>query len=140
MTLRMNRVINKYDGELTFKGRIMARLPVSTQLTRLMLLGHAFGMLQETIIIAACLCNKSFFSTPYRSSFLAFKLVSCSTAMVRCPSKRHVILIIKSMRLCFVTLCIDIHAFFCLISRYILMFFGRKYFQEEAVVGTFQSK
>ena len=73
LSLKMNRVINAFDGDLTFKGRLMAKLPVSPQLTQMMLLGHTFGVLRETVIIAACLCNKSFFSTPFSGSFVSFK-------------------------------------------------------------------
>lgn len=42
---------NPHDGELTFLGRVLAQLPVSEQLGKLIVLGHAFGCLDECLII-----------------------------------------------------------------------------------------
>lgn len=39
------------DGELTFLGRVLAHLPVSLYLGKLIVLGHIFGCLDECLII-----------------------------------------------------------------------------------------
>ena len=51
----MSGVANPYDGDLSFIGRIMAKMPVSIQLTKLMLYGHVFGLLRDTVIIGGSL-------------------------------------------------------------------------------------
>ncbi|CAG7823959.1 unnamed protein product [Allacma fusca] len=53
------------DGDITFMGQIMTSLPISPQCSRLILLGHCFGVTKEAIIIAAGLSGKSPFSTPF---------------------------------------------------------------------------
>ncbi|XP_022431671.1 ATP-dependent RNA helicase TDRD9 isoform X2 [Delphinapterus leucas] len=57
---------NPHDGELTFLGRVLAQLPVNQQLGKLIVLGHAFGCLDECLIIAASLSLKNFFVMPFR--------------------------------------------------------------------------
>ncbi|ELK01250.1 Putative ATP-dependent RNA helicase TDRD9 [Pteropus alecto] len=57
---------NPHDGELTFLGRVLAQLPVSQQLGKLIVLGHVFGCLDECLIIAAALSLKNFFAMPFR--------------------------------------------------------------------------
>ncbi|KAG9336632.1 hypothetical protein JZ751_002979 [Albula glossodonta] len=54
----------RFDGELTFMGRVLAHLPVDLNLGKMIVLGHVFGCLEECLIIAACLSLKSFFSMP----------------------------------------------------------------------------
>ncbi|XP_063073418.1 ATP-dependent RNA helicase TDRD9 [Engraulis encrasicolus] len=54
---------NCYDGEMTFLGRVLAHLPVALPLGKMIVLGHVFGVLDDCLIIAACLSLKSFFST-----------------------------------------------------------------------------
>jgi len=44
--------VDPHDGSLTFLGRVLSSLPVDVRLGKLMLLGHVFGMLKETIIIS----------------------------------------------------------------------------------------
>ena len=44
--------VNPHDGTLTFLGRVLSSLPVDIRLGKLMLLGHVFGVLEETIIIS----------------------------------------------------------------------------------------
>lgn len=41
----------KFDGDLTFMGRFMAALPVDIRVARLILLGYAFSIMDECIII-----------------------------------------------------------------------------------------
>ncbi|XP_005410877.1 PREDICTED: putative ATP-dependent RNA helicase TDRD9 isoform X2 [Chinchilla lanigera] len=57
---------NPHDGELTFLGRVLAQLPVSQHLGKLIVLGHVFGCLDECLIIAAALSLKNFFLMPFR--------------------------------------------------------------------------
>ncbi|XP_013915067.1 PREDICTED: putative ATP-dependent RNA helicase TDRD9 [Thamnophis sirtalis] len=57
---------NPYDGELTFLGKVLAQLPVNHHLGKLIVLGHVFGCLEETLIIAAALSLNSFFVIPFK--------------------------------------------------------------------------
>ncbi|XP_054828112.1 ATP-dependent RNA helicase TDRD9 [Eublepharis macularius] len=57
---------NLYDGELTFLGKVLARLPVDQHLGKLIVLGNVFGCLEECLIIAAALSLNSFFAIPFR--------------------------------------------------------------------------
>ncbi|XP_034664605.1 probable ATP-dependent RNA helicase spindle-E [Drosophila subobscura] len=41
------------DGDITSWGRIMSKLPLDTHLSRMIILGYVFNLLEETIIIAA---------------------------------------------------------------------------------------
>lgn len=49
------------DGELTSLGRVMANLPLNVHLTKLIVLGHVFDVLQDAIIMAASLSVKNMF-------------------------------------------------------------------------------
>jgi hypothetical protein len=42
---------NIYDGDITFMGHVMAKLPLDIQISKLILLGHVFSVLEECIII-----------------------------------------------------------------------------------------
>ena len=42
---------NREDGDLTVLGEIVAHLPVDVKLGKLIVLGHIFGVLEESIII-----------------------------------------------------------------------------------------
>lgn len=52
------------DGDITELGRIVASLPVDVRLGKLIVLSHQFDLLEEAVIIAAGLSNKSPFATP----------------------------------------------------------------------------
>lgn len=39
------------DGDLTFIGKVMSKLPIDARLTKLILLGQLFSCFEETIII-----------------------------------------------------------------------------------------
>uniref|UniRef100_A0A8C9WQN2 ATP-dependent RNA helicase TDRD9 n=1 Tax=Scleropages formosus TaxID=113540 RepID=A0A8C9WQN2_SCLFO len=54
-------VKNRFDGELTFLGRVLAHLPVDLHLGKMIVLGHVFGCLEECLIIAASMSLKSYF-------------------------------------------------------------------------------
>jgi len=43
------------------------------QVGKLLILGHAFGCLEECLVIAAALSNKSFFARPFKSEMKAYK-------------------------------------------------------------------
>ena len=62
----------RFDGTLTFVGRVMAQLPLDVHLTKLILLGHVFGVLEDAIIMAAALNHGGFFSRPFRKDIEAF--------------------------------------------------------------------
>lgn len=44
--------MSPHDGELTFLGSVLGKLPVDIHLGKLMVLGYVFGILEETIIIS----------------------------------------------------------------------------------------
>ncbi|CAF1436498.1 unnamed protein product, partial [Didymodactylos carnosus] len=75
LTVRMGseEIINPFDGDLTFLGRIMAALPIDIELSRLIALGHVFGLVYETVIIAAALSTKSVFKIYYKDRLQAYK-------------------------------------------------------------------
>jgi len=50
-------VYDTCDGDLTFLGRLMSQLPVPHQCVRLIMLGHAFGVLKESVIIGERVFN-----------------------------------------------------------------------------------
>lgn len=72
LCITSNGVVKRFDGDLTFVGRVLADLPVDIHLGKLMVLGYVFGLLEETIIIAAALSLKSIFATPFQSKMEAF--------------------------------------------------------------------
>ncbi|CAL8111255.1 unnamed protein product [Orchesella dallaii] len=61
------------DGDLTFLGQVMSSLPIPQQCTRLIMLGHAFGVMHEAVIIAAALSVKSPFLTGFREQLSVYK-------------------------------------------------------------------
>ena len=74
LTIRMGQdEIRPFDGDLTFIGKIMASLPIEIEFSRLIALGHAFGLVYETVIIAACLSTKSIFKTYYQDRIKTYK-------------------------------------------------------------------
>lgn len=53
---------SEFDGDLTPLGRVMAALPLDVHLTKLIVLGHVFDVLQDTIIIAASMSVRNMFN------------------------------------------------------------------------------
>ncbi|XP_065082926.1 probable ATP-dependent RNA helicase spindle-E [Ochlerotatus camptorhynchus] len=49
------------DGDLTYMGRIMARLPLDLRISKMIILGYIFSVLEESIIIAAGMNEKNIF-------------------------------------------------------------------------------
>jgi ATP-dependent RNA helicase TDRD9 len=77
LTVRMGQdEIRPFDGDLTYLGKIMASLPIDIELSRLIALGHVFGLIYETVIIAACLSTKSIFKVYYQDRLTTYKFVS----------------------------------------------------------------
>ena len=61
------------DGDLTVMGEIVAQLPVDVKLGKLIVLGHIFGVLEESIIIASGLNGRSIFTAPFDRRVQAYK-------------------------------------------------------------------
>ncbi|XP_045453165.1 probable ATP-dependent RNA helicase spindle-E [Melitaea cinxia] len=60
------------DGDLTYLGRIMAKLPIDVRSSKLIVLGHIYGCLEESIIMAAAMSVKNIFSSPFRERLNAY--------------------------------------------------------------------
>lgn len=52
----------EYDGEITPLGRVMASLPLDVHVSKLIVLGHLYGVLSDAIIIAASMTVKDMFN------------------------------------------------------------------------------
>ena len=65
--------IRPFDGDLTFVGKVMAALLIDIELSRLIALGHACGLVYEAVVIAACLSIKSIFKISYKDRLAAYK-------------------------------------------------------------------
>ena len=77
-------VINPYDGDLTFVGRVVGSLPVDVHIGKLMLLGYVFGCLEECIVIGEFL---------KRSSFPAHRVLAFTrNSLCRAPSREMPVL------------------------------------------------
>ncbi|XP_031439020.1 ATP-dependent RNA helicase TDRD9 [Clupea harengus] len=63
----------RYDGDMTFLGRVLAHLPVSLHLGKMIVLGHVFGVLDDCLIIAACVSIKSFFNAPHLQPLAGYR-------------------------------------------------------------------
>lgn len=72
LTVRQNNHINPLDGDLTFVGRVLGALPVDVHIGKLLLIGYTFGVLEECLVIGACLSLKSIFSKPFRQEMKAY--------------------------------------------------------------------
>ncbi|XP_072125835.1 ATP-dependent RNA helicase TDRD9 isoform X1 [Mobula birostris] len=86
LSVELKGTVNPYDGDLTFLGRVLAYLPVDLQLGKLVVLGHAFGCLEECLIIAAALSLKNFFVTPYKQPLEGYrnKMEYCDGTLSDC--------------------------------------------------------
>lgn len=54
MLLTTNGRTKERDGDITYIGEIMMRLPLDVKLSKLIALGYCFGVLEECIIIGIC--------------------------------------------------------------------------------------
>ncbi|CAF4589982.1 unnamed protein product, partial [Rotaria sp. Silwood2] len=65
--------IRPFDGDLTFFGKIMAALPIDIELSRLIALGHAFGLVYEALLrskfnfVAGTFCGCQAFLNVYKT-------------------------------------------------------------------------
>ncbi|KAM3962437.1 tudor domain containing 9 protein spindle E [Aphomia sociella] len=60
------------DGDITYLGRIMAKLPLDVRVSKLIVLGYIYGCLEESIIMAAAMSVKNIFSSPFRERLNAY--------------------------------------------------------------------
>lgn len=60
------------DGDITFLGVVMAHLPLDAMLSKLIILGHMFSCLRDTIIMAAGCSLHKIFSTPFQERLKAY--------------------------------------------------------------------
>ncbi|XP_048486162.1 probable ATP-dependent RNA helicase spindle-E [Plutella xylostella] len=60
------------DGDITYLGRVMAKLPLDVRVSKLIMLGHIFGCLEDTVIMAAAMSVKNIFSSPFRERLDAY--------------------------------------------------------------------
>ncbi|XP_012057161.1 PREDICTED: probable ATP-dependent RNA helicase spindle-E [Atta cephalotes] len=58
----LNRGTQEFDGDMTPLGLVMANLPLDVHVTKLIILGHIFGLLSDAIIIAASMTVKDIFN------------------------------------------------------------------------------
>ena len=63
-----------FDGDLSYLGRIMAKLPIDVHLSKLVMLGYVFNVLEECIIMAAGLASKNIFTSPYQKELQAYQV------------------------------------------------------------------
>lgn len=68
-----NLNFKKYDGNLTFVGRVMAALPLDVRVSKLIIMGYIFSVLEDTIIIAAGLNITGIFQQRYRQDLKDFE-------------------------------------------------------------------
>ncbi|XP_047033671.1 probable ATP-dependent RNA helicase spindle-E isoform X1 [Helicoverpa zea] len=60
------------DGDMTYLGRVAARLPVDVKLSKLIILGYIYGCLEETVVMAAAMSVKNLFNSPFRERLNAY--------------------------------------------------------------------
>ncbi|KAL0869154.1 hypothetical protein ABMA27_007445 [Loxostege sticticalis] len=60
------------DGDITYLGRVMAKLPIDVKLSKLIMLGYIYGCLDEAIIMAAAMSVKNLFNSPFRERLNAY--------------------------------------------------------------------
>ncbi|XP_071580975.1 probable ATP-dependent RNA helicase spindle-E [Temnothorax nylanderi] len=63
-----NDTYQPFDGKLTDLGKIMAHLPLDIRISKLIVLGHAVGILRDAIIVGASMAGKDVFSTEHGHS------------------------------------------------------------------------
>lgn len=66
ISMPLDGIHKRYDGDLTYLGRVIAALPVDVKVGKLLVLGHVFGFLKECLILAAALSLRSVISRPYK--------------------------------------------------------------------------
>ncbi len=64
-TGEIERNYSKEDGDLTVLGQLVSSMPIDVRLGKLVIFGHLFNVLEESIIVAAGLSTKSIFAFPF---------------------------------------------------------------------------
>ncbi|XP_015171720.1 PREDICTED: probable ATP-dependent RNA helicase spindle-E [Polistes dominula] len=72
--LNTENTTHALDGELTDLGRIMAAVPLNIKITKLIMLGHLFSVLRDTIIIGCSMSIKDMFCNPFGKKLLAYNV------------------------------------------------------------------
>ncbi|XP_077521432.1 tudor domain containing 9 protein spindle E isoform X2 [Amblyomma americanum] len=73
LTTMVDGIFYPFDGDLTFVGKVMAQLPLDVCVSKMILLGFVFGVVDDCIIIAACLSIQSMFARPFQKLIEAYK-------------------------------------------------------------------
>lgn len=60
------------DGDLTTVGYIMSKLPLDIYGSRLIIFGHIFGVLRESVIMAAAMSVQNIFSNPFNQRMRSY--------------------------------------------------------------------
>lgn len=47
----INGIISSVDGDITFLGKVMAHLPITPPMSKLIYFGHVFNILHEALIM-----------------------------------------------------------------------------------------
>ena len=63
-----------FDGDLSYLGRIMSRLPMDVHLSKLVMRGYVFNVLEECVIMAAGLASKNIFTANYQAKLKAYQV------------------------------------------------------------------
>lgn len=86
LTIQMGNKFDAYDGNLTFVGRVLSRLPIDIRLGRLILLGHVFDCLEEAVVIGKSLlqCPAPYFNfvivKPLKITFVCSCGIECQVS------------------------------------------------------------
>lgn len=64
--------MTRLDGDITFLGVVMAHLPLDVTLSKMVVLGHMFSCLNDTIIMAAGCSLHKIFATPFQERLRAY--------------------------------------------------------------------
>lgn len=67
-----NGELTPEDGDITYLGVIMAKLPVDVRISKLIVLGYIYGCLNECIIMGSAMSVKSIFSSPFQERLKAY--------------------------------------------------------------------
>jgi len=65
-------VYKRDDGDLTYMGHVMAQLPLDIHISKLILLGHAFNVLDDVIIMGCAMTTRNMFCEPFRERLQAY--------------------------------------------------------------------
>ena len=73
ITITCDGVVNPCDGDLTFIGEVLESLPISARLGKLLMLGYVFNCLEECLVIAAALSQRSIFTKPFQNEMKGYR-------------------------------------------------------------------